>query len=191
MAKKVKNQNGNTYVQKKPFYKRVWFWVLAIILLFGGISAMSGGSSDSSSSSSSSKASSDPFSKVFKVGQTASYKGYQVKVNKVSYNSGDDIDQPDSGKQYIVVNVTITNKTDDSQDYNPLDFKLNANGNSTDLDEVGDTNVDNRLESGKLDKGASVTGNLVGQVDPNTSKLQLQYKPSFWNDQTVKFDLKN
>lgn len=31
MAKKIVDENGNTDVQKKPFYKRGWFWTLAII----------------------------------------------------------------------------------------------------------------------------------------------------------------
>lgn len=34
MAKKIKDDNGNIYVPKKPFYKRVWFWLLIIILIF-------------------------------------------------------------------------------------------------------------------------------------------------------------
>lgn len=55
MAKKIKDENGNTYVQKKPFYKRVWFWVLAIILIIVIGSAIGGGSSFSDSSSTSSK----------------------------------------------------------------------------------------------------------------------------------------
>lgn len=36
MGKKIKDEDGNTYVQKKPIYERVWFWVIVIIIL-GGI----------------------------------------------------------------------------------------------------------------------------------------------------------
>ncbi|WWL93300.1 hypothetical protein V6R94_06145 [Pediococcus acidilactici] len=50
MSKKITDENGNTYVQKKPFYKRGWFWVLAIIVIFG-IGSM-GKESDGTSSSS-------------------------------------------------------------------------------------------------------------------------------------------
>lgn len=63
MAKKIKDEKGNTYVQKKPFYKRVWFWILVIIVIAGVGSQLGGDSStkdsassqDSSSSSSSSQ----------------------------------------------------------------------------------------------------------------------------------------
>lgn len=36
MAKKIVDENGKTYVYKKPFYKRVWFWLLVVIFAFAG-----------------------------------------------------------------------------------------------------------------------------------------------------------
>lgn len=42
MAKKITDENGNTYVQKKPFYKRVWFWLLAIVVIFVLIGSLGG-----------------------------------------------------------------------------------------------------------------------------------------------------
>ena len=33
MSKKITDQDGNVYIQKKPFYKRVWFIVLAAIII--------------------------------------------------------------------------------------------------------------------------------------------------------------
>lgn len=55
MSKKITDENGNTYVQKKPFYKRVWFWILAIIVVIAIGSSM-GGDSDTSSTGSSQNA---------------------------------------------------------------------------------------------------------------------------------------
>lgn len=58
MAKKIKDENGNTYVQKKPFYKRFWFWLLVVIILLIGFgSAGNKGGNDSSNSSSGSSTS--------------------------------------------------------------------------------------------------------------------------------------
>ncbi|MGR3742149.1 DUF3862 domain-containing protein [Companilactobacillus sp. DQM5] len=54
MAKKIKDENGKTYVQKKPFYKRVWFWILAIIVIIIVASSMGGKKSNSNNSNSSS-----------------------------------------------------------------------------------------------------------------------------------------
>lgn len=188
MAKKIVDENGKTYVQKKPFYKRVWFWVLAVIvvIIFGSMSGSGDKAkkvsddsakkvSDSSTNKSESSSSVAPATNTtFKVGETAEYKGVQFKVNKVDFTNGDpDVDTLDTGKQYVVVNITIMNNADEKYDYNPLDFKLDDNGNQTDMSEFT-TSVQNELHSGTLAKGASVTGNLVGQA--NTSdKLKLIY----------------
>lgn len=129
----------------------------------------------------------DTLAKEYHIGDTVSYKGYDIKVNNVNYNAGNDFDTPDTGKQYVIINVTITNNTGEKQSYNPFDFKLNANGNATDVDEIV-SDVKDELHSGELDNGASVTGNLVGQADPN-AKLKLQYKASIWNDETVDISL--
>lgn len=42
--KKVTGEDGKTYVmkEKKPFYKRVWFWILAVIVVFAAASALNG-----------------------------------------------------------------------------------------------------------------------------------------------------
>ncbi|MGQ7372861.1 hypothetical protein ACTGW9_01665 [Streptococcus suis] len=44
MAKKIRDEHGNVYVQKKPFYKRIWFIVLVRLFVLGGLqSVLSGG----------------------------------------------------------------------------------------------------------------------------------------------------
>lgn len=198
MAKQIKDENGNVYVQKKRFYKRWWFWLLVVLVVVFLGSGAFGGSSDSDSSSDSAaksqtsskkKAEANPLNKVYSVGQKVSYKGYEIKVNSVKFSQGSEYNRPDSGKQFVIINITITNHTDESQDYNPFDFKLNADGNNTDLDAI-DTDVDNTLDAGSLDKGSSVSGNLVGEAKTSAKTLQLQYKTSIWNDNTVKFKLK-
>lgn len=63
MTKKIKKENGNV-VAKKPFYKRVWFWVLAIlaIIVIGG--AVGGGSDPDTSSASENNSSSSSSNKA-------------------------------------------------------------------------------------------------------------------------------
>ncbi|HFI0037340.1 TPA: hypothetical protein ACGOTT_002335 [Streptococcus suis] len=51
MAKKIRDEHGNVYVQKKPFYKRIWFIVLVGLFVLGGLQgALSGGSNSLTSS---------------------------------------------------------------------------------------------------------------------------------------------
>lgn len=189
MAKKITDENGNTYVQKKPFYKRVWFWILAIIVIAVIGSSIGGNKSDDSAKkvdgnkttkSADGSSSKTKSQQTFKVGETAEYKGVQFKVNKVDYTNGDpDVDSPDSGKQYVVMNVTISNNGDDKYDYNPFDFKLDDNGNQTDTTEVT-SGIKDTLSSGTLAKGASVTGNLVGQAN-TADKLKLIYNGNIFS----------
>ena len=74
MAKQIKDENGNVYVQKKRFYKRWWFWLLVVLVVVFLGSGAFGGSSDSDSSSDSAaksqtsskkKAEANPLSKVY------------------------------------------------------------------------------------------------------------------------------
>lgn len=53
MSKKIVGDNGKTYVQKKPIYKRVWFWALAIVVLIIIGGSLGGGNKSTSSDSSS------------------------------------------------------------------------------------------------------------------------------------------
>lgn len=195
MAKKIVDEQGNTSVQKKPFYKRGWFWTLAIIVVL--IIAAFGRSNDSAK-----KVASEPQTttakqvdhKTFKVGDTVKADGVTLKLNKVDYYNGSSISTPDSGKMFVMVNVTITNVDRNKVSYNPLDFKLDDNGNQTNLTEIvmddnGHKVVSDDLKSGDLTKGASVTGTLVGQA-VQTDKLKLIYTGSlFSKDEKVTFAL--
>lgn len=192
--KKFVGEDGKEFImkEKKPFYKKIWFWIIIILaIIVVGVKLTNNSEKGASSSedtakvTESNKEGKDALKKAFKVGDVVDYKGYKIKVNSVNYSDGDDMNKPDTSKKYIILNITITNNTGDKQSYNPYDFKLNANGNSTDVNEiVTDDIAKDELSSGDLDDGASVTGNLVGQA--NTSeKLKLQYKTSVWNDETV------
>lgn len=128
--------------------------------------------------------------KTFKVGKTATYKGVSLKVNSFQYVEPGEYDSVDEGKHFIVANVTIKNKSRKSYDYNPYDFKLNINGNNTDLDAYPDA-VDNLLEAGTLDKGGSVTGNLAGEIKIGAPNPKLKMSVSYLdNSKNITFALK-
>ncbi|WP_072153183.1 DUF4352 domain-containing protein [Weissella viridescens] len=176
MAKHIKDENGNTYVQKKPFYKKIWFWILAIIvvIIIGGALGGSEDKAEKSDSTSKKASSSDIDGKTFKVGDTVKYKGIEFKVNSFQF-ADDDPEFPalKDGNKYAIVNITITNKSDDTISYNPFDFKLDNDGNLTDFTEIR-VDGNNELNSGDLKPGASVTGDLTGQAKPS-DKLKLIY----------------
>jgi len=194
MAKKIVDENGKTYVQKKPFYKRVWFWILAVIVIAVIFGSAGGNKAKKVSSENTEKASAKISNETFKVGDTVKADGVTLKLNKVDFNDGSSLSIPDSGKAYVIVNVTITNVDKNKVSYNPLDFKLDDNGNQTDLTELvmddnGNKITNDDLKYGDLSKGASVTGSMIGQATKN-NKLKLIYTGSlFSNNEKITFDL--
>ena len=144
MAKKIKAEDGKVYVEKKPFYKRVWFIVLAVIVVIGVFASM-GGSDDSkeatskstttskatttdssskatttdssskaTTTDSSSKASSEET--VYSVGQTFTVGDVEYTVNSVSTTQtvGDEFLNETAQGIYLLLNVTIKNNGDDA-----------------------------------------------------------------------------
>lgn len=115
MAKQIKGEDGKVYVEKKPFYKRVWFWILVVLVIFIGSAAVSGGndSSSSNSSSSSAKSSSSSSSHVsatkvaaLKSAQTYSDTMHMSKqgiYDQLTSDAGDKFD--DASAQYAVDHV--------------------------------------------------------------------------------------
>lgn len=194
MAKKIKGEDGNYYKVKKPFYKKVWFWILVVILV-GGIGGAFGGGDEPEAtkveSSSSQKDNgvqnvvnentteesteeSSEEAEEFHIGDTVSVDGYEITVNTVDYSDGGEFSTPDDGKQFVIINLTITNNTDKKESFNELDYSLNVDGVSS---TTGFTYLDgvDTLSSGDLDPSATVTGNLVAQAAPDTS-LKLRYE---------------
>lgn len=54
MPKKITDENGNQFVEVKPWYKRWWIWVIIVVVAVFAIGAFGGGNDDSSSKSDSS-----------------------------------------------------------------------------------------------------------------------------------------
>jgi hypothetical protein len=113
--------------------------------------------------------------KDFAKGETAVFGTLEVKVNTVTYNYTPDnnYSQAAAGKEYVVVNVTVKNIGSDSEYVSPYTFTLNNAGVSTSTSYVS---ADPELDSSNLSTDASVTGNVVYEVDQGASNLKLQYE---------------
>jgi archaellum component FlaG (FlaF/FlaG flagellin family) len=95
---------------------------------------------------------------------------------------------PRSGKEYVILNVTIKNLGKDEVSYNPFDFKVqDANGAQEGTTYVS---LDDNLSSGTLAPGGKVTGSMAFEV-PIGDQAKLIFQPSFWDSQRVVVDLGN
>lgn len=103
-------------------------WIIIVIVAIAIIAAVAGGGSDDSvhqvkTDSKDSKVTNDNSKKEeketeaktsFKVGETAEYKDVQVTLEKVIISKGDEIIQPDEGKEFAICIFKIQNNSDSS-----------------------------------------------------------------------------
>lgn len=121
MAKKVMGQDGKMYKVTKPFYKKVWFWVLAVIII-----AIIGGSlGESNNKNGGEKISSQNQTETTKTTQSSSnaiefYKIRDtVKVGDASYTLNS-VELTDERNQFedeqpanvVKINYTVKNESD-------------------------------------------------------------------------------
>ncbi|MBC2262815.1 DUF4352 domain-containing protein [Listeria sp. FSL L7-0091] len=129
-------------------------------------------------------------SKTYRIGDKFKYNGMQLKVNKVKYSGGTEYNTLEAGYEYVIVNVTITNKSGETEGYDAFDFQLRDNGKTGNLDVIFLDDTIDALRSGTLLDGESVTGDMVGKVKKDTKSVKITYKPAFLNGKSIDFKLK-
>jgi len=123
--------------------------------------------------------------KDFNVGDKARFGEFDVKVNAVNKNYVPDsvYSQADSGSKYVLVNITVTNPSDEGVDVSSYDFKINADGVANTTSYIS---IDDEFQGGSLEKGASTSGNLVFSVKDTAKELKLQYETQVFTPKTYK-----
>lgn len=204
MAKKV----------KKPFYKKWWVWLIAIIIIIGF--ATGGGDEEKVADKKSEPASGQvkednkeakskdkkKEAKTFAVGDT-------VEVGKMTYviNSMEAADQvgpsilPEtaSGK-YIVIDATLKNNGDEAVTVDSNFFKLKRgektyeadSGASMSANQGEDGNIDNSFFLQQLNPDSEITGKVVFDVAPEVADaddLQLQVQTGVFGTETETINL--
>jgi len=169
---------------KKPIWKRVWFWLIVLIILGGaGISA----TKDNPSTADEPKKT--EAKEFYALGEEVKLKDNVLIVTGISKNSGIEWDKPKDGQEFIVVNVTLKNGGDDEISYNPYDFSIqNSQGQITN---TTFTTIDKTtaLHTGKLAPKGEISGTIVFQEPINDSSLILKYKASIFSDSEIKVKL--
>ncbi len=103
---------------------------------------------------------------------------YQLKIDKVERNwlPNNGYDRPESGKEYVLIAVTITNTGKNSIPYNTYDFKL-QDSNGVQKSEAF-TTAENKLNSGDLAANGKVSGNLAFEAPLGDTGLKLIFNPT-------------
>ena len=113
--------------------------------------------------------------KDFVTGQTARFGAFDVKVNSVkrNYVPEESYYTPNNDEEYVLVNVSVTNKSDKSESFSSYDLALNADGIS---DSSYFIQVSPEFNGGTLSPAATASGNLVFKIAKGADKLKLQYE---------------
>jgi len=119
--------------------------------------------------------------KDFGKGETARFEYFDVKVNSIQrdYDTGKSYYKADDGKEYIVVNVSVTNKSDDSEYFAAYDLDINDGGLLVSHSYVS---IDSEYDDGTLTAGATETGNIIYEVTAGSKDLKLQYETYALNE---------
>ena len=180
----------NSEKVKKPIYKKWWFWLIIVIVVVA-ISS-SGSSNDNSSTPTgtlSSSNSTDNSNKIYSISEEATLGTGSVIVTKVEKSDGTTYDKPKSGKEFVIVYVTIKNNGSSNLSYNPYYFKIqNSQGQQEDIT-FTTVDQDTSLQSGELVPGGSVSGTIVFEEPINDSNLTLIYQDSIWSNKSIRIKL--
>ena len=127
--------------------------------------------------------------KDFAKGETAKFGKLDVTVNKVqrNYMPTNRFSAPAEGKEFIIINVTIKNSSDESKYISASTLQLNVGGVSEYSTYVSGLK---QLEGGNLSSGASITGDLAFEVTKDASGLKLQYEETAFVTTDGKFNSK-
>ncbi|MCR4324094.1 MAG: DUF4352 domain-containing protein [Candidatus Curtissbacteria bacterium] len=157
---------------------------ILLVLIVVGVAAggQSSGPTKVDSQSQTDSVQATPTDQTFKVGDTAKLGDREFTVNSAKRSAGFGYNTPKSGKEYVIVNVTIRNLGKDEVSYNPFDFKMqDANGAQ---ESSTFASLDDSLNSGTLAGGGKVTGSMAFEV-PKGDAAKLIFTPSFWSSQRI------
>ncbi|HFI0177634.1 TPA: DUF4352 domain-containing protein [Streptococcus suis] len=203
MAKKIKDEHGNVYVQKKPFYKRIWFIVLVGLFVIGGLQSVLGGGSNSSTSSSqatstttqttteTSASSSEKSEEVtYSIGQEVPVGDvvYLVNSKEVTTNVGGEFGKTANGV-FLVLNVTVKNNGKEAITVTDDFFTLLKGDVEYKSDSTAGiyANQDAKFFLTEVNPENSVTGNVVFDITEETANdpsIQLRVQTVFWGTET-------
>ena len=177
MSKKIKDENGNVYVKKTPFYKKWWFILLVVLIAYGAVTK-GGGSITSNNSTSNSTATQTTSS----TDQATNDKKGETAVSEESKST-----EKKSVAQAMPKIGEVTKVGD-------VEYIVNSKSVSHETDSVAGmyANEEGKFFLSELNPENSITGNVVFDLNAetaNASGLVLQVQTGVWGTQKGKINL--
>ena len=167
--------------KKKPIYQKAWFWLLVIVIL-GVIIGTRNSNNTSIQTASSTNVSVLKNEKTeYNIGEEAVLGQGAIIVTNVEKSQGSQWEKPKSGKEFVIVHVTIENKGNSNLSYNPFYFKMQNSQGQQESMTFTTIDQDTSLQSGELIPGGKVSGTITFEQPKNDSELILIYNDSIWS----------
>lgn len=199
MTKKIKDENGNVYVKKTPFYKKWWFILLVVLIAYGAVTKGKGSITSNNSTSNSTatqttssteQATNDKNGKtavseesksdekksvaqaIPKIGEVTKVGDVEYIVNSksISQNVGGEYGKTANGS-YLILNVTVKNSGKKSITVTNDFFKLLKGDTEYETDSVAGmyANEEGKFFLSELNPENSITGNVVFDLNAETA----------------------
>ncbi len=180
----------------RPWYKKKRFIILILVAVLGIGAAASGGGDDADdgtdvatgADSGGSEGGGD--TKLFparpdskdkdierNIGQAAELSGYTVTVTAAGFQG--EVSQFER-EGYLVADVTLMNRDDEAQSYNPFEWKLITPGGT--IIDPGFTTAD-QLGTGDLVTGGTVSGKITWEVGARKGDYYIIYDPTDFGEE--------
>ena len=124
------------------------------------------------------------------VGEAVRAGDFELTVNSFTdpYTSTDEFLQPGAGMRWVLLDVSIKNVSNTSQDYGTFDFKLSDSDDfSYDSTFV---NQPRELDFGSLNPGETIRGELGFELPADSLPDRLIYDPGFFGEGRIDIDLR-
>ncbi len=119
----------------------------------------------------------------FKKGETAIFDKFKIKVNSIQRNytaSGSSSFKPDAGKELILINLDITNNTDQATSFYISNLKISDDGEES-MYHYGIVTLENRIKTESYIPRETKTGQIIYQVTKDSTKLKLYQETTSYN----------
>ena len=158
--------------------KKILSGFLALTCLLG-ISACA---SDEESSFKEQEVTQEEKKSEYALNETADIDGVKYTLTAVERNSGFSYNTPESGKEYVIVTVSIENGSEDKIDYNSYNFKM-LNSQGQEIDNAFVVDLENQLDFGELTPGGNITGRMCFEEPAGDSGLKLNLYTNIFNEE--------
>lgn len=173
--------------EKKPVYKKVWFWIIIVVVIgaIGAGSSQNGAKVVNSNNANQPSKSQQAEKTEFKVGETIAFDGKEVVIKTLQRNwtSDNQFIKPSEGKEFIKAVVTIVNKSNGELSFNKFDWKAEDANGAIEGPSLGAAAGDD-LGSGDLAVNGKKEGSVIFEA-PTGSSIKIHYQPSFWSNKKI------